>query len=155
MDSLVQFPYDDPLASMVGSTESKNPVYALADTFRELKEKKDALEATLKEVNKEIERLEEQFTAEMINEETPKFSRRGKTFYLTEKLYVNSLAAKSADLHKYLREKSLGDMIKETVHPSTLKSYVKELLEEDDELPEGLKECISYLKRPAIGMRKI
>ncbi|OPY59139.1 MAG: hypothetical protein A4E55_00356 [Pelotomaculum sp. PtaU1.Bin035] len=131
-----------------------NPIFQLADKFRALKERKDELEDALKAVNAEIEQIDEQLAQEMINEENQNFSRRGKTFYLTEKLYVHSIAEKRDELHKGLKENGFADMVRETVFPSTLKGFVKEQLEENDELPEWAAECISYVKRPSVRMRK-
>lgn len=131
-----------------------NPIFQLADHLRALKEQKDTLEDALKAVNIEIERTDEQLAGEMINEENQNFSRKGKTFYLTEKLHVHSLADKRDDLHGWLKGNGYADMVKETVHPGTLKGFVKEQLEENDELPEGIKDCISYVKRPSVGIRK-
>lgn len=131
-----------------------NDIFTLADRYRELKEHKDSLEDVMKKLNAEIESVEEQLANQMITEENSKFTRRDKTFYLTEKLYVSSLADMREDLYKGLRENGLGDMVKEYVFPSTLKGFVKEQLEENDELPEWAKNCVRYFKRPAIGMRK-
>lgn len=131
-----------------------NSVFTLADHFRELKEKKETLEDALKKLNAEIESVEEQLANEMINEENSKFTRRGKTFYLTEKLHVSALADRRDELHRWLKENNYGAMVKEYVFPSTLKGFVKEQLEENDGLPEAIEGCISYFKRPAIGMRK-
>lgn len=131
-----------------------NPVFTLADLFRELKEKKETLEDDLKKLNAEIESVEEQLADQMITEENSSFTRKGKTFYLTEKLFVNSIADKRDDLHSWLKKNGFQDLVKETVHPSTLKGFVKEQLEENEELPEDIRDCISYFKKPGIGMRK-
>lgn len=39
-------------------------------------------------------------------------------------------------LHEFLREHGYGDMISETVHPSTLKAWAKELITDGIEVPE-------------------
>ena len=133
--------------------KSDNPVFVLAELYQSLKEKKDSLEAVLKDLNKQIEATEEQLANEMITEENSKFTRRGKTFYLTEKLYVNSLADMRDDLYKALRANGFQDMVKDYVQPSTLKGLVKEQLAESDELPAWLDGYVSWVKKPAIGMR--
>ena len=134
---------------------SINDIFTLADLYRELKERKETLEDVMKKLNAEIESMEEQLANQMITEENSKFTRRDKTFYLTEKLYVSSLADRREDLYRGLRENGLGDMVKEYVFPSALKGLVREQLEEADEPPDWIKNCISYYKKPAIGMRKI
>jgi len=131
-----------------------NDIFTLADLYRELKERKETLEDVMKKLNAEIESAEEQLASQMITEETSKFTRRDKTFYLTGKLYVSSLADMREALYKGLKENGLGDMVKEYVFPSALKGLVREQLEESDELPDWIKNCVSYYKKPAIGMRK-
>lgn len=133
---------------------STNSVFILADTYRKLREKKSDLEDAIKKLNADIELVEEQLTDLMITEENSKFTRRDKTFYLTEKLYVSSLADKREKLYQGLRDNGMGDMVKEYVFPSALKALVREQLEESDALPPWMEDCISYFRKPAIGMRK-
>jgi hypothetical protein len=135
--------------------QSDNPVFALAKLYKSLKERKDVMEEAMKALNKQIEAAEEQLANEMITEENSKFTLAGKTFYLTEKLYVNSLSDMKDDLYKSLRANGFGDMVKDYVQPSTLKGLVKEQLaeSESDELPAWLDGYVTWFKKPAIGMR--
>lgn len=72
----------------------------------------------------------------------------GRTAYLAHQLYCNVLAENREALHKYLRDTGRGELIKstETVHSSTLKSMVKEMVGEEldfDRLPDELKSIIN------------
>lgn len=45
-------------------------------------------------------------------------------------------------------------MIIETVNAPVLKHFVEMLLDESDELPAGLQECVNVFEKPTIGIRK-
>lgn len=129
-------------------------MFDLADTLKELKDAKAEAEEKVKAINKQIEQVEQELAQTMINEEVQKFSRGGITFYLQNKVYVNTLADKRDKLHAWLKTNGYGKMVIETVNAQVLKHFVEVLLDENDELPPGLQECVSVFEKPVIGMRK-
>jgi len=72
-------------------------------------------------------------------------------FKLQPKMYVGAVAANKPAFLKWLRKKKHGGIIKEDVHPQTLKSFVKELMDDaflkgkDVELKEELTEKNNFI----------
>lgn len=119
-----------------------SPLNIEAQALRALKERKQAIEDQLTDVNKQISykegvTLPELMTAHGVS--TFKCPGVG-TVYLQNETDVSVLADNRPELHAFLREQGDGSLVTETVHPATLKSYVKEKLEASDvELPEFIK----------------
>jgi hypothetical protein len=139
-----------------GKTEIDAGIFKLADKLRALKEEKKTLENREKEVNAEIETVNDQMVAQMIDEEMQNFSRSGQTFYLYRKIFASAVPEKKPDLFSWLRKEGHGDMIQETVNAQTLAAFVRELLDEneDDKLPEDLDPLLNVTRKQTIGMRK-
>jgi hypothetical protein len=114
---------------------------ALAQRFRELKDRKESLEGELKEVNHEIKTLEtESLPQQMDANEIEKFTTDGVgTIYTQVKVYASVLKEDEEKFHEWLRGEGHGDMIRPYVFPGTLSSFAKEQLENGVELPEFIK----------------
>lgn len=126
----------------------------LADKLRALKERKDALKKEEKELNEAIDKTEKELAELMIQEEIQNFSRGGKLFYLQNKVYASAVAHKKQELYAWLKENGYGDLVYETVNANSFSAFIKELLEEEPELPEGLKDMVNIHEKTTIGMRK-
>jgi hypothetical protein len=139
-----------------GSADIAPGIFTLADKLRALKEEKKALEGREKEVNAEIDSVNEQMVSYMVDEELQNFDRGGNKFYLTRKVYASAVPEKKPDLFSWLRKEGHGDMIQETVNAQTLAAFVRELLDEneDDKLPEDLDPLLNVTKKQTVGMRK-
>src|SRR5690606_20261911 len=129
-------------------------IFELADRLVDLKERKEQLSDELKKLNAEIEETDRQLAELMVSEEIQTFVRNGRTFYLRNEVYVSPVAERRDELIRWFKEHGLGDIVQETVHPRTLSATVKEMLEEDDELPEGLSELINIFEKTTVGLRK-
>jgi len=130
-------------------------IFELADRYKELKEEKDALQGKLKELNKQLEKTNDELTAEMVDNELQNFQRGDRTFYLQTKLHAHDLKDKRDQLYEVLRKEGYGDLIKETVNPKTLESFVREQIEENEgDLPEWIREYVSVYEKDVVGMRK-
>ena len=57
---------------------------------------------------------------------------------LTNDVYASIPAAQRENAYEWLRANGHGDLIKETVHTSTLKAFAKNTIKEGKELPEDL-----------------
>ena len=84
----------------------------------------------------------------MIDDDCPKISSGGYTFSLSDKTIYSkkseeSLQEAGLDFLEVLREQGLGDIIVETVNSRTLQSTIKNLVEEQGELPAELAEVIN------------
>jgi hypothetical protein len=129
-------------------------ILGLADGLKELKEYKKRLEEQLKDVNEQIALMEERLAEMMIAEEMQNFTRNGHIFYLNTKIYATAIADRKEELFEWLKENGFGDLVYETVNANSLAAFVREQLEEADELPEGLGELVNVYERTTVGMRK-
>jgi len=144
------------LVSKYGENRVGNAVdmLLLADNLKELKEKKDKLEEETKAVNEQIEKTEYQLVQKMINEDTSKFTRHGRTFYLNVRTFASPNPGRKEELFNWLKGNGYGALVKETVNSQSLSSFTKELLEERDELPAGLDELINVYQKNMVAIRK-
>ncbi len=117
-----------------------NELTSMVHELRELKDRKEQLEDELKSVNGQIRALAEGKIPEYMEEnEIEKFSVTGVgTVYVQQKVYANVKADDREAFFHWLREHGSADLIKETVHPSTLNAFAKEQLSEGKELPDVL-----------------
>lgn len=127
----------------------------LADELEELTENKKELEGKVKELNKEIERVQEQLVQEMVDHEVQNFTRQGKMFYLQTATYVSGISGEQENLMQVLKDQGFDDIVKETVHPQTLKGFVKEQIDEEGgELPDWLQGLVNVYEKEQVRMRK-
>lgn len=114
---------------------STMPYKALAARMLELREAKAQVEAESTLIGKELEVINlrvvpERFLKDEISSlNIPGVGRLG----LTKDAYCTQPADKREDLLAWLRENEFGDLIKDTVNPSSLKSLVKDLEKDDAE----------------------
>lgn len=127
--------------------------------YQMLLEQKEILAETTKNTNQAIEDLKQEIAQQMIDDDCPKISSGGYTFSLSDKTIYSKkseadLAAAGIDFLDVLREQGLGDIIVETVNARTLQSTIKNLVEEQGELPEELQEVINAYETYDIVRRK-
>lgn len=118
-----------------------DPIKSITDAAKRLadvREVKANLEAQLKEVNKEKEDLEARQLPKLMDEqEIEKLTIEGVgTLYLESGVYAYIMAADRGIANDWLRSNGHGDIIKETIHHGTLKSWVKEQLGNGQPVPE-------------------
>lgn len=109
--------------------------------LRELKDEKERLADAEKKVNIEISQIETQQLPEMMESAgITSFKVPGcGSVSIRNETYVSVLAENRPALHEGLRSSGNGDLITESVNPQTLKSWVKEQLEQGNEVPEVVK----------------
>jgi hypothetical protein len=117
----------------------------LVTRFEALKAEKAALSQREKEVNAQLKILEEERIPEKMRQLGLVKGNRGSfttatgmRVSLRTDLYVSVNKSREEDFFEYLREHGAGDLIKETVHPSTLKAWGREQRENGQELPDNL-----------------
>lgn len=113
----------------------------LSDMARELsdlRETKEGLEEQLKETNKRIKVLTEKDIPEAMDDrDIDKFSVQGVgTIYTQAEVYANVKKDDRPAFYEWLRESGHGEVVVDYVHPSTLKAFVKERLENGEEFPD-------------------
>jgi len=108
------------------------------ERFGKLRREKDTLEEKLKKINEDLESLNEALVLEFESRNLQNIMIKGLgKFVLYSSAYPQM---KNPELcHKWLRDKGFGDMIKEVVHPQTLGAFVRDRLEENQPLPEGVE----------------
>ena len=135
---------------MEGST-----LFEWADRLKALRDRKEALEAELKQVNVDIDDADWHLSNLMAERETQNFTRAGTMFCLTTKTRANAAPGRKDELFDALRAEGYGDMITETVNANSLSSFVKEQIAENgDELPSWLHGLVNVFEKTTVGVRK-
>ena len=130
-------------------------LFEWADKLKALRERKDELEAELKQVNMDIDNADWHLSNLMAETETQNFTRAGTMFCLTTKNRASAKAGQKDELFAALRGEGFGDMITETVNANSLSSFVKEQIAENgDVLPDWLSGLVSVFEKTTVGVRK-
>lgn len=124
------------------------------DRFNELLTMKDELAEKTKANNKAIDNLKKTIADQMLEDEITGIKRGKFNYILQEKVKYSKKAGNDELFFDTLRENGLGDIIKETVNAQTLQSTIREVVEEDGELPETLAEVINVYEYLDIGRRR-
>lgn len=132
-----------------------NVMFELADKLKNLREKKKEVETSLKGVNDMIYEVEAALAEFMTLSETQNFTRAGTMFSLTTSTKASAVAGKKDELYTLLKDAGYGDLVVETVNPSSLSAFVKEQISEnDDTLPQWLDGLVNVFEKTSISMRK-
>lgn len=127
----------------------------LASQLRTLKEKEARLKDELSNTRIQIKNIKKDLVNQMINYEVQNFKHNDNIFYLTTNIYVSDVASRREELYSTLRDNGYGSLIKETVHPQTLKAFIKELMAENgDEVPEWLNGLVTVYEEQEARMKK-
>lgn len=129
------------------------------DEYRALLDKKDDLAQQTKDNNAEIDKCKKELVDLMVEEEVTNVTKDGYSYTLALKTYYSKkseaeLASAGIDFFDVLRSEGMGDLIKETVNTRTLQSACTNIVEEQEELPEALAECINSYEAYDITKRK-
>jgi len=85
----------------------------------------------------------------------PKFTRSGRTFYLSTKLFASILPDRKSECYDWLKDNGYGSLVIEMVMAQTLAAFVKELRGDDDTaLPEGLEDLLRVYEESKLNIRK-
>lgn len=132
-----------------------NRLFELADELKALRDRKDALEAELKQVNMDIDNVDYHLSTLMAETETQNFTRAGTMFCLTNKTRASATEGMRDELFAALRAEGFGDMIYETVNANSLSAFVKEQMAESwDQLPTWLDGLVNIFEKTTVGVRK-
>lgn len=130
-------------------------LFEWADKLKALRDRKEELEAELKQVNMDIDNADWHLSNLMAETETQNFTRAGTMFCLTTKTRASAKAGQKDELFAALRGEGFGDMITETVNANSLSSFVKEQIAENgDVLPDWLSGLVSVFEKTTVGVRK-
>lgn len=130
-------------------------LFEWADKLKALRDRKDELEAEIKQVNMDIDNADWHLSNLMAETETQNFTRSGTMFCLTTKTRASAKAGQKDELFAALRGEGYGDMITETVNANSLSSFVKEQIAENgDALPDWLDGLVSVFEKTTVSVRK-
>jgi hypothetical protein len=139
----------------VAIAENPNPTKLsdMADLLTAWRMVKEDSEARLSEANKKIREVEQVIIAKLQEEELEKFVHNGQLFYPYVSAHPGVNKEHEAEFYAWLRENGEDGIIKETVHPMTLKSWWKQNSERFAEELTG-KELLKVHEEIRIGVRK-
>lgn len=140
-------------------TETKDRQRELIERYAVLRAKKSDLEARLAEINCELSGSEENpggLTAEIAtfmqdsSLKTIKFDDLGSVTLLAPTPRPKYEKENEQDVFDFVSKNGGNGLIKPTIHPSSFTSFIKELLEKGENLPEYIKvfyqPALRYLK---------
>ncbi len=142
------------MAVNIEQLDAAQGIFALADRLKALRDEKAALEESLKGTNAAIEQVEQELVNAMVAEEMQNFVRGGQMFYLTTKVFASAVPERKIDLFAWLKSNGYGDMVQETVNYQTLAAFVREQLDEAEELPPDLQPLVNVFEKTTVGLRK-
>lgn len=127
--------------------------------YQELLEAKNGLAEAAKNNNKAIEKKKQEIAQQMVDDDCPEIGYGDYIFSLADKTIYSkkseaALQEAGLDFFEVLREQGLGDLIQETVSSRTLNSAIRNLVEEQGELPEDLDAVISRYDTTDIDRKK-
>ena len=131
------------------------PLFELADRLKALKDKKKEIETSLKGVNDMIFEVESALAELMTLSETQNFTRSGTMFSLITSTKASAKAGRKDELYALLKDAGYGDLVVETVNPSSLSAFVKEQISENnDSLPQWLEGLVSVFEKTSVSIRR-
>jgi len=98
-------------------------LFELADKLKALRDRKDTLEAELKQVNMDIDNADWHLSTFMAENEAPNFTRAGSMFFLTTKTRASAREGMKDELFNALRTEGFGDL----VYPCTICTFSSSL----------------------------
>ena len=130
-------------------------MFELADRLKNLRDKKKEIETSLKSVNDMIFEVESALAELMTLSETQNFTRSGTMFSLPTSTNASAKAGRKDELYALLKDAGYGDLVVETVNPSSLSAFVKEQISENnDSLPQWLEGLVSVFEKTSVSIRK-
>lgn len=131
----------------------ENKRFELAEFLKELRDKKQELEAEVKGINAEIESVQAELIADLIDNESTGFNYKGNNFTLVVKEYPAAEPERKDELYTVMKEQGFVDLF--TINSNTLSATIKDLKENNDgELPAWLDGLIKIAEKTTIQIRK-
>ena len=128
-------------------------LFDLSDRLKELRIQKGNLEDEIKGITQIIDKIEMEMSDRMLEHDLQRFNRNGTTFYYKVSPKFSPLATEKEAVFRWLKENGYDGIVKETVHHQTFNATMKELVEEEGDIPEGLADKVALYEKVSIGMR--
>ncbi len=131
----------------------ENKRFRLAEYLKELRDKKQELDAQVKGINGEIENVSAELIADLMENESTGFNYKGYNFTLVVREYPSAEPERKDELYAVMKEQGYEDLF--TINSQTLSATVRDLKENnDDVLPEWLDGLIRVAEKATIQIRK-
>lgn len=128
---------------------------SLVDDLQDLRDKKEAMEAELKNISSTLDEVETSLVEAMVNAELDSLKRNGHTYSLRVDTYASARPESKEELFTALRDNQAGDLIQEQVNPQSLRAFVKELKTNNDgEIPAWIIDFINVYEKSKIAVRR-
>ena len=132
-----------------------NVMFELAERLKTLKNEKKQKELELRNISDMLTEIEAALAEFMTLNETPNFTHGGTSFSLKTSLKASAVSDKKEELYSSLKNAGYGDLVVETVNPSSLSAFVKEQISENEnELPGWLDGLINICEKNTVSKRK-
>ena len=105
-------------------------ILEIADKYLEKREKKSELETQIKDVNKELESLEQELIGLMTDNEIDSFKRNGILYSVVTREFQSANPERKEELYLQMKQKGFEHLF--TINTNTLSATVKELIAEND-----------------------
>lgn len=136
------------------SPSTMDRLQKLASEFETLRIELDGVNELKKRLQARFDELknvlipEEMEAAGLVKDNKGSFTTAtGARIHLRTGVFANCKAAARESFHQWLRDNNMGDLIRESVHAQTLKSFAKERLESGEPLPDGVT---AYIETAAV-----
>ena len=128
-------------------------ILEIADKYLEKREKKSELETQIKDVNKELESLEQELIGLMTDNEIDSFKRNGILYSVVTREFQSANPERKEELYLQMKQKGFEHLF--TINTNTLSATVKELIAENNgKLPNWLEGLINQTEKQSIRIKK-
>lgn len=125
----------------------------LLEFLVELRDNKAELDSQIKALNAEIESVEGELIADMLDNEDASFNHKGVTCSLVQREFVSPEQERKNDLWAVMKENGFEDLF--TINSQTLSGTIKDLkANNDDQIPKWLDGLIKITEKPSIRLSK-
>lgn len=145
----------NPYANEGGFNMDDSVMFELAERLKTLKNEKKQKELELRNISDMLTEIEAALAEFMTLNKTPNFTHGDTSFSLRTSLKASAVVGKKEELYDLLKSSGYGDLVVETVSPSSLSAFVKEQISENEnELPEWLDGLVNIFEKNTVSTRK-
>lgn len=127
--------------------------FELVKKYVEAKKNKTQLAAQLEEAKSAEAKLEEKIVDYLLKHDTEStkcYEGLGRVMMDGRKIYASISEDNKEAAFKAIQEMGRGEIIKPTIHPATLNSFITELVDTGKEVPK----VINYFNKPKLSVKK-
>ena len=128
-------------------------ILTLAEKLTDLRDVKSSLDAELKFINGEIEKVTAQMVELMTESEMPSFVHSGYQFSLATRSFASAADGDKDTLYSALKDNGFEHLF--TVNAQTLTATIRDLIEENaDQIPEWMDGKVALYDKTSVRVTK-